>query len=105
VSLDVRPVIGRFAVSVVAGNMRQLLRMGCAVKLTFVGKDPESNPNGSPTVYRTDRGSWVVQGWGITDPDALAAMDIPDGESAVEIPDRMIQFFGRSVSGADGVDQ
>lgn len=39
--------------------------------MTLVGKDPESNPTGSPTVYRTDRGSWVVQGWAVTDPDVL----------------------------------
>ena len=63
------------------------------MQLTFIGKDPESNPSGSPTVYRTDRGSWVVQGWVVTDPTALARMDIPDGESCVEIPDRMLQFF------------
>lgn len=63
------------------------------MRLTFIGKDPESNPTGSPTVYRTDRGTWVVQGWNITDLEALAQMDIPAGEGAVEIPDRMIQFF------------
>lgn len=61
--------------------------------LTFIGKDPESNPTGSPTVYRTDRGTWVVQGWIVNDPEDLAQMDIPAGEGAVEIPDRMIQFF------------
>lgn len=63
------------------------------MRLTFIGKDPESNPTGSPTVYRTDRETWVVQGWDVTDPDALAHMDIPAGENAVEIPDRMIRFF------------
>jgi hypothetical protein len=66
---------------------------GQTMRLTFVGKDPDSNPTGSPTVYRTDRGSWVVQGWVISDQDALAQMDIPEGETAVEIPDRMLQFF------------
>jgi hypothetical protein len=35
----------------------------------------------------------VVQGWTVTDPEALAQMRIPDGETAVEIPDRMIPFF------------
>ncbi|MBG6139888.1 hypothetical protein [Longispora fulva] len=64
------------------------------MRLTFIGKDPDSNPGGSPTVYRTDRGSWIVQGWIVTDPEALALMDIPAGETSVEIPDRMIQFFG-----------
>jgi len=63
------------------------------MRLTFVGKDPDSNPTGSPTVYRTDRESWIVQGWMVTDSEALAQMDIPAGETAVEIPDRMIQFF------------
>lgn len=63
------------------------------MRLTFVGKDPDSNPTGSPTVYRTDRGSWVVQGWVVADQQALGQMDIPDGETCVEIPDRMIQFF------------
>lgn len=63
------------------------------MRLTFIGKDPDSNPTGSPTVYRTDRGTWVVQGWPVTDSEALAQMKIPGGETAVEIPDRMIQFF------------
>ncbi len=61
--------------------------------LTLIGKDPDSNPTGSPTVYRTDRGSWVVQGWILTDPEALAQMDIPEQETAVEIPDRIVHFF------------
>lgn len=63
------------------------------MRLTFIGKDPESNPTGSPTVCRTDRNTWIVQGWVVTDPEALAQMDIPEGETSVEIPDRMIQFF------------
>ena len=32
------------------------------MRLTFAGKDPDSNPTGSPMVYRTDRESWIVQG-------------------------------------------
>jgi hypothetical protein len=75
-------------------NVPQLQDEESAVRLTFIGKDPASNPAGSPTVYRTDRGSWVVQGWAVTDPEALAQMDIPAGETVVEIPDRMIRFFG-----------
>jgi hypothetical protein len=61
--------------------------------LTLVGTDPASNPTGSPTVYRTDQESWVVQGWVVTDADALAQMRIPEGETAVEIPDRIVHFF------------
>jgi hypothetical protein len=63
------------------------------MRLTLIAKDPDSQPQGSPTLYRTDRGSWVVQGWIVTDPDALAQIDIPDGETACEIPDRLVPFF------------
>ena len=62
-------------------------------ELSFVARDPGSVPDESPTLYRTDRRSWVVQGWVVTDPDTLAAMNIPDGETCVEIPDRLIPFF------------
>jgi hypothetical protein len=31
------------------------------MRLTFIGKDPDSNPTGSPTVYPTDRPSWAAQ--------------------------------------------
>jgi hypothetical protein len=71
------------------------------MKLSFIAKDPASNPTGSPTLYRTDRGSWVVQGWTVTDPDALGQMDIPDGEGCVEIPDRIIEFFRQGDRGVD----
>ena len=63
------------------------------MRLTFIGKDPDSNPTGSPTVYRTDRNTWIVQGWQVTDAEALSQMTIPDGETSVEIPDRMLPFF------------
>lgn len=63
------------------------------MELTLVAKDPGSEPHGSPTLYRTDRKSWLVQGWVVTDPAALAAMNIPEGESCVEIPDRLVPLF------------
>ena len=44
-------------------------------------------------MHRTDRKTWVVQGWIVTDPEALTQMNIPGGETAVEIPERIIQFF------------
>jgi hypothetical protein len=75
-------------------NTSQLSDREMIMRVTFVGKDPESNPTGSPTLYRTDRGSWLVQGWEVTDREALSVMDIPVGETVVEIPDRMLQFFG-----------
>ena len=60
------------------------------MRLTFIGKDPLSNPTGSPTVYTTSEATLVVQGWVIADGEAREGMKIPAGEDAVEIPIRML---------------
>ena len=65
------------------------------MQIRLIAGDPASEPTNSPTLYKTDRGSWVVQGWVVNDPDVLAEMGIPEGESCVEIPDRMIPLFAR----------
>jgi hypothetical protein len=39
-----------------------------------------------PAVYATDRGTFVVQGSVVTDPEALAALNLPEHEAAVEVP-------------------
>jgi hypothetical protein len=63
------------------------------MRLTFIGKDPRSNPTGSPTVYTTGDGTLIVQGWELTDEEARTEMRIPRGEDAVEIPVRMVPFI------------
>ena len=63
------------------------------MQIRLIAADPESQPTNSPTLYKTDRGSWIVQGWVVNDPEVLTQMGIPEGESCVEIPDRMIPFF------------
>jgi hypothetical protein len=63
------------------------------MRLTFIGKDPRSNPTGSPTVYATGDGTLIVQGWELTDEEARTEMRIPHGEDAVEIPVRMVPFI------------
>jgi hypothetical protein len=54
------------------------------MRLTFLGQ--ESGKSGCPTLYATSRGTVVVQGWKITDPEMLSQMDIPDHETALEVP-------------------
>jgi hypothetical protein len=66
------------------------------MRIRFVAKDPESVPDQSPTLYKTDRDSWLVQGWVVTDSSALTEMNIPEGETVVEIPDRLVPFFRES---------
>lgn len=61
------------------------------MKLQFLGTTSESG--GCPTLYRTDRGTYVVQGDAVTDPEALAALrDVLPGETFVEIPAELIRF-------------
>jgi hypothetical protein len=84
---------------------RRMLPMKCntsqhheeeIMRIRFVAKDPDSVPDQSPTLYKTDRNSWLVQGWAVTDSGALAEMNIPAGETVVEIPDRLVPFFHES---------
>ncbi len=50
---------------------------------------------GSPTLWatdRTDRRTYVVRGWIISDPNALAALgQTPAGEVDIEIPAELIE--------------
>jgi hypothetical protein len=60
------------------------------VKLTLLGT--ESVHGDCPTLYATDRDTYVVQGLRVVDPEALAAMRIPAHETAVEIPRGLLRF-------------
>jgi len=64
------------------------------MKLTFRGT---GSSNGScPSVYETDRGTLVIQGYKVTDPEALATLrerGLPDHENAVEIPLELLPHF------------
>lgn len=61
--------------------------------LRFLGKDPDSQQDNSPTIY--DNGdTYVIQGWRITDGATVAELgDIPEHEAVIEIPKRMMTFF------------
>jgi len=61
------------------------------MKLTFLGKD--STPNDSPTLYATDRETYLVQGYVVTDLEALSQMRVPAGETVVEVPKRLMKYL------------
>lgn len=56
--------------------------------LRYLGK--ESQPNQSPTLFATDRDSYVVQGWIVTDPQILAMIALTDDETIVEVPPALL---------------
>lgn len=66
------------------------------MKLTFLGTSSENGQ--CPTFYATDRGTYVVQGWKITDAEALAQLDMPEQETAVEIPADLLRYAPRSTA-------
>jgi hypothetical protein len=73
------------------------------VALKFLGKDPSSDRNGSPTLYYDeDRDTYVLQGWKVTDAQRLAQLNIPDHETVIEFPKRMMQFFPEVRGGPAG---
>jgi hypothetical protein len=46
-----------------------------------------------PTLFETDRGTYVVQGSIVSDPEALAAMNLPAHETAVEVPAALLEGY------------
>ncbi|MEU5851998.1 MULTISPECIES: hypothetical protein [Saccharopolyspora] len=67
------------------------------VKLTFQGTT--SHAGTCPTLYSTDQGTYVVQGYKVTDPEALAALrerGLPDHETAVEVPAALLDFVPKA---------
>lgn len=51
------------------------------MRLTFLGKSTQGG--GSPTLYATDRDTYVVQGWRVTD----------EPENIVEIPEFLLGYL------------
>ncbi|MPZ65627.1 MAG: hypothetical protein GEU83_08960 [Pseudonocardiaceae bacterium] len=60
------------------------------MKITLLGTT--SKDGQSPTLYETDRATFLVQGWHVHDPEALASMNIPEHETVVEIPSALLRF-------------
>jgi hypothetical protein len=61
------------------------------VRLIFLGKS--SDDGESPTLYATDHGSYVVQGYVATDDDILAKLDLAEGETVVEVYARLFDHL------------
>ncbi|MFF1378229.1 hypothetical protein [Streptomyces sp. NPDC058308] len=60
-------------------------------RLTGSVDDPECSQNDCPNLYRTKRGSIIVQG------DASDAFTPPDGEGLVEIPEHVLREAFRAL--------
>lgn len=67
------------------------------MRARLIGKDPDSPEKNSPTLFatdRTDRKTFLVQGWKVTDSSALADVgDIPGHEGIVEVPVDILEMY------------
>jgi hypothetical protein len=66
------------------------------VKLHYLGGNCDIGP--CPTLYETDRGTFVVQGFVVDDPEALETLQLPAGETAVEVPRELLLEFARETT-------
>jgi hypothetical protein len=61
------------------------------MKLRLLGTT--SHKTGCPSLYATDRDTYVVQGKKVTDPEAIGCLvDLRDDEFYVEIPKELLRF-------------
>lgn len=69
------------------------------MRARFLGKDPDSQVDNSPTLFatdRTDRATYIAQGWKVTDPQVLADVGpVPDHETLIEIPEDVLKMYAR----------
>lgn len=66
------------------------------MRLTFLGST--STGGSCPNLYATDRGTFVVQGYRVDDPDALTVLrdrGLPDTETVVEVPAALLGLATR----------
>jgi hypothetical protein len=59
------------------------------------------NAHHSPTLYASDRDSYIVQGWIVTEPDVLARLNVSDSDTAVEVPANLLSFLALDGLGGD----
>jgi len=71
------------------------------MKLRLLGS--VSKDGDSPTLYETDRDTYVFQGWKVTDHEAQSHMRIPGNETCVEVPKALLMYLPKGTHGvADG---
>jgi hypothetical protein len=61
------------------------------MQLTFLGKN--STPGDSPTLYASDQDSYVIQGWKVYANDLLMKLDVPEGQTAIEVPTELFEHL------------
>ncbi len=64
--------------------------------LRWLSGDGSCKNGTCPTLWGTENGDYVVQGYMITAPERLAELNLPAGESAVVVPSEVLESYFRS---------
>jgi hypothetical protein len=68
------------------------------MQLRWLGTD--SKDGDSPTLWDTDSGEYVVQGYAVTDPQVLAQLNVPEGEAVIRVPKGLMRYLPKDQHGA-----
>jgi hypothetical protein len=63
------------------------------MRLRFLGKN--STPGDSPTLYASDQESYVIQGWKVFANDLLMQLDVPEGQTIIEVPTELFEHLAK----------
>jgi hypothetical protein len=67
------------------------------MRVRLIGKDPQSPEKNSTTLFandRTDRKTFLVQGWKVTDSSGLADVgNVPSRVDIVEVPVDILEMY------------
>ncbi|HCU94565.1 MAG TPA: hypothetical protein DHU96_18345 [Actinobacteria bacterium] len=61
------------------------------MQLRWLGTD--SKDGDSPTLWATDSGEYIVQGYTVTDPQVLAQLNVPEGEAIIRVPKGLMRYL------------
>jgi hypothetical protein len=74
--------------------------------LRFIAKDPNTNGDNCPTVWvDEDKQELVIQGWKVdseTEAKCLETGPIPDSETVLRVPARMVDVLRKACDVAEG---
>jgi hypothetical protein len=90
----------------VGRTFHQISRKEAKLRARFLGKDADSQVDNSPTLFatdRTDRVTYIAQGWKVTDPQVLADVGpVPDHETLIEVPEDVLRMYVRRYQEQEG---
>jgi hypothetical protein len=68
------------------------------MRLRFLGK--HSTPGNSPTLWSTDQGQYVIQGFALGPEDLAQVGHIPAGEAAIWVPRELMRYLPEALRDA-----